>query len=83
MDNVRSKTAFGGIFAEVWDAHAWIYLPHLKDRSLYGTRDWSHVSYEFKTSPKRTEKLKPFFHFLMNDVTGTAWFDGVRIEELE
>lgn len=83
MDNVRSKTAFGGIFAEVWDAHAWIYLPHLKDRSLYGTRDWSHVSYEFKTSPKRTEKLKPFFHFLMNDVTGTAWFDGVRLEELE
>jgi len=82
MDSVKSKSAFGGIFAEVWDGHTWIYLPHLKDRSLFGTRDWSHVSYEFKTSQKRTEKLKPFFHFLMNDVTGTAWFDGVRIEEV-
>ena len=26
--------------------------------------------------------LKPFFHFLMRGVTGTAWFDGLLIEEM-
>ena len=83
MEDVRPATYVDGVYAEVWDGHDWIYLPHQQDRALFGTRDWSHVSYEFRTSPRRTTDLKPFFHFLMRGVTGTAWFDGVRIEEVK
>ena len=82
MEDVRPATYVDGVYAEVWDGHDWIYLPHQQDRALFGTRDWSHVSYEFRTSPRRTTDQKPFFHFLMRGVTGTAWFDGVRIEEV-
>ena len=50
---------------------------------LTGTMDWVHVSAEF-TSKRNTNVAGPaFVRPRLTNCTGTAWFDGVRIEEID
>ena len=47
-----------------------------------GTVDWLHRSFEFVTSPLTNEKKQAFLRVGLYGATGTAWFDGVRLEEI-
>ena len=48
-----------------------------------GSTDWFHISAEF-TSKKNTNVFGPaFVRPRLTNCTGTAWFDGIRIEEIE
>ena len=50
---------------------------------LTGTMDWVHVSTEF-TSKRNTNVAGPaFVRPRLTNCTGTAWFDGIRIEEID
>ena len=50
---------------------------------LSGTTDWIHVSAEF-TSKRNTNVAGPaFVRPRLTHCSGTAWFDGIRIEELK
>ena len=50
---------------------------------ITGSTDWFHVSAEF-TSKKNTNAFGPaFVKPRLTNCTGKAWFDGMRIEEIE
>ena len=70
----------GGAFAEIWD-NDWMFFPKLTTAPS-GSSDWMYQEYEF-TSRKVTPP-DAFFHFFVSEgMQGTAWFDDVRIEEVE
>ena len=48
-----------------------------------GTLDWIHQSVEFTTNDDVTMKgYKANLWLRVFNATGTAWFDGVRLEEM-
>ena len=49
----------------------------------HGTRDWFRQEFEF-TTPGKIPESKPFASLALRlrHATGTAWYDGVRIEEI-
>ena len=49
-----------------------------------GTRDWIHQSVEFTTNDDVVQQpgYKANLWLRVFNSTGTAWFDGVRLEEM-
>ena len=53
-----------------------------KTAGIVGTFDWMHQSFEFKTDPEANDRCLSYIYLRLTLANGTAWFDGVRIEEL-
>lgn len=49
---------------------------------LIGTFDWIHQSFEFTTEPNTNDRALSYIYLRISGANGTAWFDGVSIEEL-
>ena len=81
LEDVRLLGGKGGVYGELI-ADAYFCMPRL--RAPTGTADWTYQSYEIETSDTIGARDKrPYFHFLIQNATGTAWFDALRIEELK
>lgn len=78
LEGVESSS--GGVYAELFDGHTWIFFPN---PSMKGSVDWVYQSYDFKTSAEFDAGSQQYFHFIMIRGLGTAWFDDLRIEEIE
>ena len=77
-DDLRSP-AGGGAHVVVNDGVNNSFPPR---RSIAGTMDWTHFSFEFKTRPKK-ENCRSYIRLIVRGpCQGTAWFDGVRISEI-
>ena len=50
--------------------------------ALSGTFDWLHQSFVHKTAPKTNEGGRSYIYVRISGANGTAWFDGVTIEEI-
>jgi hypothetical protein len=81
LQDVKPLSEKCGVYGEVI-ADAYICLPKL--RAPTGTSDWIYQSYEFETPTTiGVRDKRPYFHFLIQRASGTVWFDGVRLEEIE
>ena len=70
-----------GVFAEYYDTWTWHYFP--RAAAPVGTFDWAYQEYEFTVDERGFKAGKrPWFHLMMNKVTGEAWFDDVWLEEV-
>ena len=68
----------GGVYVEFYDGW-WQFFPKSDYR---GTMDWMYQEWTMTSSQaKPGDKL--FIHLLMNGVSGTAWFDDIRVEPVE
>ena len=77
-EDLRSPTG-GGAHVVVNDGVNNSFPPR---RSISGTMDWTHFSFEFTTRPKK-EKHRSYIRLIVRGPChGTAWFDGVRISEI-
>lgn len=84
LSDVRAQQKWCGVFGEYFDKYSWYYFP--KGEQQAGTFDWCYREFEFvaqdgkKQAPKRGQRA--WFHMLMKNVSGTAWFDDVKLERL-
>ncbi len=80
LENVQPLAEKSGVYGELI-ADAYLCLPKL--RAPLGTTGWMYQSYEVETGPTIGQRdARPYFHFLIQNATGTVWFDALRIEEL-
>ena len=71
----------GGIYLEINNGiKNWAESGH-PDRRFSGTTDWAYQEMEFKTIGEIIPKA--FICLRIFNASGEAWFDGVRLEELE
>ena len=81
LADVRAARHWCGVFAEYYDTWTWHYFPHAA--APVGTFDWAYQEYEFTVDERGFKAGKrPWFHLMMNKVTGEAWFDDVWLEEV-
>lgn len=81
LADVRAARSWCGVFAEYYDTWTWHYFPEAAPP--VGSFDWAYQEYEFTVDKKGFRAGKrPWFHLMMNQVTGTAWFDDVWLEEI-
>ena len=78
-ENVRPA---GGAFVEFGLCKNWLYFPGYGKVPPSGTVDWLYQSYEFTASPGADADPEAYFHLLLTSA-GTAWYDGLRVEEVE
>ncbi len=52
-------------------------------RSISGTMDWTHFSFEFTTRAKKGDHRSYIRLIVRGPCRGTAWFDGVHIAEIQ
>ena len=79
LQDVRPLSEKCGVYGELI-ADAYICLP--RRNAPIGTTDWIYQSYDIETPATIGAKdRQPYFHFLMQNVTGTVWFDALRIEK--
>ena len=71
----------GGAFVEFGLCRDWYYLPGYGKIPPSGTVDWLYQSYEFTTPDGADTDPDAYFHLLLTS-PGTAWYDGLRVEEL-
>ncbi len=50
--------------------------------ALSGTFDWIHQSFVHKTAPGTNKGGQSYIYLRLSGANGTAWFDGVTIEEI-
>ena len=80
LENVRPTGGKKpGVFFQCYDAKTWHWFPRAPQ---FGTVDWSYEEHEFTTLPDAGSGDCPLFEVLMRNVTGRAWIDDIRIEEL-
>lgn len=83
-ENLKSLGRNGGACMEV-EQFGTVYSADRVPKSKYwnGTRDWIHQSMEFKTNGDPLKKgYRASLWLRIFNSEGTAWFDGVRLEEL-
>ena len=79
-ENVKGPKGKGGAGVTIMDARN-NYFP--KRTSYSGTMDWTHCQFEFTTHPDTGKRHKPYIRLrLSKGCTGKAWFDGVRLVEM-
>jgi len=79
LDNVTpGKSRDAGVGINVSNAPQNLFLPLNR---LSGTTGWIHQQHEFTASPG-SEKLSSRVIFDFWDATGTAWFTGIRVEDV-
>ena len=80
LQDVRPLSEKCGVYGELI-ADAYVCMP--RRRAPIGTTGWMYQSYEIETPATIGVKdRRPYFHFLMQNVAGTAWFDALRFEEV-
>ena len=72
----------GGAFVEFGLCRNWLYFPGYGKVPPSGTVDWLYQSYEFTAPPGADADPDAYFHLLLTSA-GTAWYDGLRVEEVE
>ena len=80
LENVVSVGKRGGVYGNVY-AGGNLWFPKFEGHK--GTTDWMYQSFEFTTSPETGVKHKSYISLRILNATGTAWFDDVRLEELQ
>ena len=78
-DNLRPLAGTGGAHVVVNDSYNSSFPPR---RSISGTMDWTHFSFEFTTRPATGSYTRYVRLVVTKSCVGTAWFDGVRISEV-
>lgn len=80
-EDVKGPKGKGGAGVTINDARN----NSFPERTSYsGTMDWTHCQFEFTTHPDTGRKHKPYIRLrLSRGCTGKAWFDGVRLTEVE
>ena len=69
----------GGIAINIWDDHnRWFPSKNM----FTGTMDWIFQKFEFTTGPD-VAKHRPYIRMHRLHATGTAWFDDLRLEEID
>jgi hypothetical protein len=69
----------GGIAVNIWDDHnRWFPSKNL----FTGTMDWIFQKFEFTSGPD-VAKHRPYMFLHRLHAAGTAWFDDVRLEEID
>ena len=69
----------GGAGLSLCDAHN-NFFP--SPAALSGTFDWLHQSFVHKTAPGTNKGGRSYIYLRISGANGTAWFDGVTIEEI-
>ncbi len=77
LENVVPLTSQGGICMNIWNTKNY-WLPHNK---LVGTLPWIKQCFEFTSAPG-TIPAQTYIKPVIFQCTGTAWFDGVTLEEI-
>jgi len=74
-----AKTSGGGVSVSVWmnGNNLFPAFNHFR-----GTVDWMYRSYEF-TAAEYPASKNPYIRLQLRSATGEAWFDDVRLEELD
>lgn len=81
---VPFSTYDGGLNVEITDGtRKWRY-PYANGNNgvgFFGTFDWIHLDFKFKTGPKIGKN--PYLAVRLANCTGTAWFDAPRLERVD
>ena len=78
-ENIQPIRSGGGVTVNIWDA-ANRWFPQNK---LIGTFPWILQTYEFTSSPDTGKKSAPRILLYLLHASGTVWFDGVTLEEIQ
>jgi len=80
LDNVKPNGRYPGVCANIWDGkNHW-----LPKKWFSGTMPWTKQVYKFKTSAQKPgKKFQGIFRLFLSHVTGTAWFDNIKLYELK
>ena len=82
LKDVRRMELYRGCFASVYDGASW-YGVNKGNELMLGTADWYYVEGVFTTGKRPTTGNKPYFLWGFNgSVAGTAWVDGIILEEV-
>ena len=69
----------GGVAVNIWDDHnRWFPSKNM----FTGTMDWIFQRFEFTSGPD-VERHHPYMYLHRLYAVGTAWFDDVRLEEID
>ena len=85
-EDVRRLASGGGACMEVEQYGVkYSMLRKPSGSCLHGTKDWMHQSLEFKTNDDVVKHpgYKARLRLWLSKCVGSAWFDGVRLEEVE
>ncbi|MCP5096442.1 MAG: hypothetical protein GY943_12890 [Chloroflexi bacterium] len=64
-------------------ANIGVYDPWTHSTGVYGTNDWTFVRVDFKTEAHSEVVIAARLGFWSGTVTGTAWYDNVRLERID
>lgn len=78
-ENIQPVRSGGGVTVNIWDA-ANRWFPQNK---LIGTFPWILQTYEFTSSPDTGKNSTPRILLYLLHASGTVWFDGVTLEEIQ
>lgn len=78
LKDIVPLTPVGGICVNIWNKRN-LWLPANK---YTGTEPWFRQSFEFTASPE-TNPGQTYIKLVMYECTGTAWFDGIALEEIQ
>ncbi len=78
LENVVPLSRGGGACVQIWNTTKNFWFP---GTFLSGTMPWTLQTFEFQSLPNSVAKTTLLNCNLFN-ATGTAWFDGIRLEEL-
>ena len=78
-EGIQPLKAGNGAGVTVCDSRNVSFPPY---RALYGTFDWQYHAYDFTADARTNVKCQSYARPRITLASGTAWFDGVRIEEL-
>ncbi len=79
LDNVVPLSKGGGAGIQIWNSSKNFWFP---SKFISGTMPWTMYSCEFQSLPGSNPKTTLFKCDLFG-ATGTAWFDGLRLEAIE
>ena len=79
LDHLQPVKFNGGANVNVW-AGMNFWLPSVP---FSGTQDWTYQSFEFTAGEKTGEKGPSLLRLQIVNAKGEAWFDHVRIEEID
>ena len=82
-ENIQPCVKRGGANAVVWQDERTDKGKVYPVRSFEGTFDWIHHAAEFRVAREQPEGYRPEVDLRLFQATGTVWFDGLIIEEID
>ena len=80
LDGVAPIDAQGGTLVQVFD-NRWNCFP--RSGRDYGSSEWMFREFEFVSAPDVGAKGEPSISLFVAKASGRAWFDDIRLEEVE